>query len=44
MIRVMAPFTPFLTEHMYRNLRHLVAADESEATESVHFLSTPQPQ
>lgn len=44
MIRVMAPFTPFLTELMYRNLRHLVASEETEATESVHFLSTPQPQ
>ena len=44
MIRIMAPFTPFLTEHMYRNLRHLVAGPKSESTESVHFLSTPEPK
>lgn len=43
MIRIMAPFTPFLTELMYRNLRHLVYEKRSEATESVHFLMTPQP-
>merc|ERR1712180_206066 len=24
MVRVFAPFTPFLTEHMYQNLKHLV--------------------
>lgn len=44
MIRVMAPFTPFLTELMYRNLRHLVANQRAEASESVHFLATPQPK
>ncbi|KAK4015854.1 hypothetical protein OUZ56_030826 [Daphnia magna] len=42
MIRVMAPFTPFLTELMYRNLRHLVANQKAGTTESVHFLSTPE--
>lgn len=32
MIRAMAPFTPFLTELMYRNLRHLIDGDvETEA-------------
>jgi hypothetical protein len=35
MIRVMAPFTPFLTEFMYRNLRHLVANQKAGTTESV---------
>jgi len=44
MIRTMAPFTPFITEHMYRNLRHLVNEKKSEATESVHFLSIPTPK
>jgi isoleucyl-tRNA synthetase len=40
----MAPFTPFLTEFMYRNLRHLVANQKAGTTESVHFLSTPEPK
>eukprot|EP01124_Arcella_intermedia_P022504 TRINITY_DN3362_c0_g1_i1.p1 TRINITY_DN3362_c0_g1~~TRINITY_DN3362_c0_g1_i1.p1 ORF type:complete len:1073 (-),score=204.87 TRINITY_DN3362_c0_g1_i1:40-3258(-) len=37
--RVMAPFTPFFTEHLYQNLRLL---DPPEAREdSVHYLSFP---
>ena len=47
MVRVMAPFTPFLTELMYRNLRHLVAAGEAggagATAESVHFVAAPRP-
>ena len=42
MIRVMAPFTPFLTELMYRNLKHLVVA-AGQSADSVHFLSTAEP-
>jgi isoleucyl-tRNA synthetase len=38
MVRVFAPFTPFLTEHMYQNLRHLV---DGEVQESVHYLMIP---
>ncbi|XP_054164072.1 isoleucine--tRNA ligase, cytoplasmic-like [Oppia nitens] len=36
MIEMMAPFTPFLTEHMYQNLKNLIS-DKSVA-ESVHYL------
>lgn len=38
-IRVMAPFTPYICELMFRNLRKLNA----ETQDSVHFLSLPQP-
>jgi len=41
MVRVFAPFTPFLTEHMYQNLRHLV---EGEKLESVHYVMIPSPR
>ena len=39
MCRVMAPFTPFLTETMYQNLRHLSSSAE---VESVHYLALPE--
>lgn len=39
---VMAPFTPFLTEHMYRNLRHFLKADA--IMDSVHYLMLPEPR
>ena len=39
MCRVMAPFTPFLTETMYQNLRHLSSGAE---VGSVHYLSVPE--
>ena len=35
----MAPFTPFLTETMYQNLRHLSSTAE---VASVHYLSLPE--
>ena len=37
----MAPFTPFLTEGMYRNLRRALPPG---APESVHFCEVPQAQ
>lgn len=40
MVRVMAPFTPYITELLYRDLKRLAASDNS--TESVHFLSIPE--
>ena len=45
MVRVFAPFTPFLTEHMYQNLKHLVdwSKKEEETNKSVHYLMIPQP-
>ena len=44
MVRVMAPFTPFLTEQMYQNLQHLLDTDATQGqdTASVHYLMLPQ--
>lgn len=46
MNRTMAAFTPFLTELMYQNMRHLLASDEatSEDMRSIHFLGLPKPR
>lgn len=38
--RTMAPFTPFLTESMYQNLKKLVPEEERE--DSVHYLMIPE--
>ncbi|KAI3497709.1 hypothetical protein L1887_33203 [Cichorium endivia] len=38
--KAMAPFTPFFTEVLYRNLRKVATGSE----ESIHFCSFPQPQ
>ena len=45
MVRVFAPFTPFLTEHMYQNLKKLVdwSKKEEETNQSVHYLMIPHP-
>ncbi|XP_075235221.1 isoleucyl-tRNA synthetase [Lycorma delicatula] len=40
MVRIMAPYTPFLTELMYQNLRHLTVKPEM----SVHCLMMPHPR
>ncbi|OMP04628.1 Aminoacyl-tRNA synthetase, class Ia [Corchorus olitorius] len=37
--KVMAPFTPFFTEHLYQNLRKVLG---DGAEESIHFCSFPQ--
>lgn len=39
-----APFTPFITEIMYQNLRHLIdpASVEEKDTSSIHYLMLPQ--
>ncbi|XP_069002525.1 isoleucine--tRNA ligase, cytoplasmic [Embiotoca jacksoni] len=44
MCRLMAPFTPFITEVMYHNLRHLIdpASVEEKDTSSIHYLMLPQ--
>ncbi|KAJ3223193.1 isoleucine--tRNA ligase [Clydaea vesicula] len=39
--KMMAPFTPFLSETMYQNLRQ-VMAETKEDTRSVHFLMFPE--
>uniref|UniRef100_A0A3Q3J6Z2 Isoleucine--tRNA ligase, cytoplasmic n=1 Tax=Monopterus albus TaxID=43700 RepID=A0A3Q3J6Z2_MONAL len=43
MCRLMAPFTPFITEMMYQNLRHLIdpASVEEKNTSSIHYLMLP---
>jgi isoleucyl-tRNA synthetase len=38
--RIMSPFTPFLTETMYQNLKNLVPKELRE--DSVHYLELPQ--
>jgi isoleucyl-tRNA synthetase len=42
----MAPFTPFLTEHMYQNLKNFIVDDSltEEQKRSVHFLMLPKPK
>ncbi|XP_069693675.1 isoleucine--tRNA ligase, cytoplasmic [Periplaneta americana] len=42
MVRVMSPFTPFLTELMYRNLRHFL--EPHTIMDSVHYLMLPEPR
>eukprot|EP00899_Mesostigma_viride_P008929 jgi/Mesvir1/18037/Mv09357-RA.2 len=39
--KIMAPFTPFFTEHMYQNLRRVGQSLGLAAEESVHFCSFP---
>ncbi|KTG34357.1 hypothetical protein cypCar_00037407, partial [Cyprinus carpio] len=43
MCRLMAPFTPYITELMYQNLRHLIdpASLEEKDTGSIHYLMLP---
>lgn len=42
MIRIMAPFTPFLTEIMYQNLRHFLNAES--VMDSIHYVMLPEPR
>ncbi|XP_061893468.1 isoleucine--tRNA ligase, cytoplasmic [Entelurus aequoreus] len=44
MCRLMAPFTPFITEMMYQNLRNLIdpASMEEKDIGSIHYLMLPQ--
>lgn len=44
MTKVMAPFVPFVTEHIYQNLRHLIdpKTTEGEDTKSIHYLMLPR--
>jgi len=46
LVKVMAPYTPFLTEHMYQYLKNYVIDNELSDTEkaSVHFQMLPQPR
>uniref|UniRef100_A0A8D2QH98 Isoleucine--tRNA ligase, cytoplasmic n=1 Tax=Zonotrichia albicollis TaxID=44394 RepID=A0A8D2QH98_ZONAL len=42
--RVLAPYTPFITELMYQNLKTLIdpASVQEKNTESIHYLMLPQ--
>eukprot|EP00794_Sanderia_malayensis_P007539 gene7540-8376_t len=45
MVKVMSPFTPFLTEHMYQNLKHFIVKEENGSDvddASVHYLMLPK--
>ena len=44
MTRVMAPFIPFLTEHMYQNMRNLIdpQSTNDQDTQSIHYLMLPE--
>ena len=44
MTRMMAPFTPFFTEHMFQNLRHLMSWEPTAENASVHFTMLPKPR
>ena len=38
-----APFTPFLTEHMYQRMKDYIEFDASEKyTDSIHYLMIPK--
>lgn len=39
--KLMSPFTPFFTEYIYQNLKHLLP--EKEREESIHFQTIPDP-
>eukprot|EP00127_Corallochytrium_limacisporum_P006058 Clim_evm7s218 gene=Clim_evmTU7s218 len=42
MVRIMAPFTPFLTEYMYQNLKKVIKGHDTPETASVHYLLIPE--
>lgn len=39
---IQAPFTPFLTELMYQNLKQLLVANQSSDNASIHYLMMPR--
>ncbi len=44
MTRMMAPFTPFLTEFMYQNLRKLLPWELNDSNASIHYIMLPKPR
>ena len=44
MTRMMAPYTPFLTEHMFQNLRHLLPWTLTNENASIHYIMLPKPR
>eukprot|EP00117_Sycon_ciliatum_P023564 scpid24302/ scgid20002/ Isoleucine--tRNA ligase, cytoplasmic; Isoleucyl-tRNA synthetase len=43
-VRIMAPFTPFLTEHMYQTLRNFLSTEKTDLNASLHYLMLPRPE
>ena len=41
---LMSPIVPFLTEHMYQNMRLCIGEKSSLKEQSIHFLRIPEPQ
>jgi len=42
MCKLMAPFTPFLTEHMYQNLKNMMSSYKDDKNkQSIHYLMQP---
>jgi len=42
--RLMAPFTPFITEHIYQNLKRVIKKTQTGEDESIHYLMLPDVQ
>lgn len=42
LIQLMSPFTPFLTEHIYQNLKRLIPDENSKEDASIHYLMLPE--
>lgn len=40
--QLMAPITPFLSEHIYQNLRNGLAEGDPRNQESIHFTGIPE--
>ncbi|XP_018019508.1 isoleucine--tRNA ligase, cytoplasmic [Hyalella azteca] len=44
MVRLMSPFTPFITETMYQNLKRVLGTESELRADSVHYLMVPEAQ
>jgi isoleucyl-tRNA synthetase len=44
MTTMMAPFTPFLTEHMFQNLRQVLPWKLEDSNASIHYIMIPKPK
>jgi len=44
LVILLSPFTPFLTEHIYQNLRNGIAEGSEYLEDSIHYLRIPVPK
>ena len=44
LVTLMAPLTPFITEHIYQNLKQVLPEGDARKQQSVHFVMIPEPQ